>query len=324
MNNDVIKLNGMTMGMKIGTRGSKLALIQTQKIIDALKAKNQGLEVEIVVIQTSGDWQPSHGETLLSEADGGKGLFAKEIETALLDGRIDAGMHSLKDVPTFLPTGLQVSHVMERDDSRDAFICHTAGSIDELPQGAVIGTSSVRRKAILLVRRPDLKIVPLRGNVDTRLKKLRDGQVDAAILAVAGLKRLGLEDEITSYIEPESMLPAVCQGIISIQTRKNDDKITSIIDTINHEPTRMIATAERALLAVLDGSCRTPIGSYAQWTGDNNMRLRGLVASTESIDMYQFEETIKIGSIDDAHALGLRVGQKLKAQLPDGYLLSHG
>lgn len=310
--------------MKIGTRGSKLALIQTRRVADALKSKNPHINIEIVVIRTSGDWKPSQGETLLSEAAGGKGLFAKEIEMALMDGRIDIGVHSLKDVPTFMPKELDVSHVMERDDARDAFICYKASSLDELPEGAIVGTSSMRRGAIILARRPDLKIVPLRGNVDTRLKKLKDGQVDAAILAAAGLHRLGLDDEIASYLEPEAMLPAVCQGIIAMERRSDDVKTNALLDTIHHAPTGMIAEAERAVLAVLDGSCRTPIGSYAQWAGNGKMRLRGLVAATDGHDIYRHEETAPVSGDKDAYALGLRVGKALKAMTPPKLLQVHG
>jgi hydroxymethylbilane synthase len=310
--------------MKFGTRGSKLALIQTQKVIDALKAHYPDLKAEIVVIQTSGDWKPSHGETLLSAAAGGKGLFAKEIEAALLDGRIDAGVHSMKDMETFMPKELSIKHVLERDDPRDAFISPMAASLDELPEGAVIGTSSIRRASIILSRRPDLKIVPLRGNVDTRLRKLDDNQVDATLLAVAGLDRLGISDKITSYLEPEAMLPAVCQGTIGVQTRADDTKAQSLLDSIHHEPTGLQTIAERAVLAVLDGSCRTPIGSYAQWMNQSTMRLRALVASTDGTEIFKHEETAPIQTQDDAHALGLRVGNALKALTPADYLKVHG
>lgn len=310
--------------MKIGTRGSKLALIQTQKVVDLLKARNPDLAIEIVVIQTSGDWKPSHGETLLSAAAGGKGLFAKEIEMALMDGRIDIGVHSLKDVETFMDKNLTIQHVLERDDPRDAFISQKATSVDELPENAVIGTSSVRRASILLSRRPDLKIVPLRGNVDTRLKKLKDGQVDATILAVAGLNRLNLQVEVASYLEPEAMLPAVCQGIIGIQARKDDVETLALLDMINDQKTLFQAIAERAVLAVLDGSCRTPIGSYAQWLDNDEMRLRALVASPEGGDVYKHEETAVIDTVDGAHALGLRVGQALKALTPKHCLKVNG
>ena len=310
--------------MKIGTRGSKLALIQAQKIVDVVKWHHPDEDVEIIVIQTSGDWQPSHGETLLSEAQGGKGLFAKEIEMALMDGRIDVGVHSLKDVPTFLPKGLKVNHMIKREDPRDAFISIKANSLDELPEGAVVGTSSMRRKSIILSRRPDLKIVPLRGNVDTRLTKLKNGQVDATILAAAGLHRMKLDNEITSYIEPESMLPAVCQGIIALETRDNDLRTDHLLNKIHDRDTGLIATTERALLAVLDGSCRTPIGSYAQWVNAKSIRLRGIVVSSDGTQSYKAEETCIVENYDDAYALGLRVGNAIKIKTPKECLQVHG
>lgn len=310
--------------MKIGTRGSKLALIQTQQVVEALKASHPELDIEIVVIQTSGDWKPSHGETLLSAAAGGKGLFAKEIEIALMEGRIDVGVHSLKDVETFMSKDLTIRHVLERDDPRDAFISPRAASIDELPAGAVVGTASVRRGSIILARRPDLKIVPLRGNVDTRLRKLKDGQVDATILAVAGLNRLDLTHEVTSYLEPESMLPAVCQGIIGLQARVNDNATLAALDAINHEPSHYQAIAERAVLSVLDGSCRTPIGSYGQWVDATTMRLRALVAASDGGAVYTHEETASVTTTEDAQALGLRVGKVLRAMTPQECLAVNG
>jgi len=311
--------------LKIGTRGSKLALIQAQKLIETLKSAHPTLGLELVVIETSGDWKPSHGEQLLSDVDGGKGLFAKEIELALIDGRIDVGVHSLKDVPTFLPRGLQVQHVLPREDARDAFISQKATSIDELPEGATVGTSSMRRKSIMLSRRPDLNIVPLRGNVDTRLRKLKEGQVDATILAACGLQRMELQNEIASLMEPEAMLPAVCQGIIGMEIRENDTRTSAALDVIHDDKTGMVADAERSVLAVLDGSCRTPIGSYAQWGEDGQqMRLRALVASPDGFEIYTAEETVKVETNADAHALGLRVGQKLKAKTPKHYLQIHG
>jgi hydroxymethylbilane synthase len=311
------------MSIRIGTRGSKLALIQAQKVAEAIKVACPDTDIEIVVIQTSGDWKPSQGETLLSAVAGGKGLFAKEIEMALMDGRINVGVHSLKDVETFMPAELEIRHVLTRDDPRDAFISHKCDSIESLPQGATVGTSSVRRGAILLSMRPDLKIVPLRGNVDTRLEKLANGQVDATLLAVAGLSRLGLTDKITEYIAPETMLPAVCQGVIGLQIMKGDDATAAILDTIHNEQTGMIAAAERSLLSILDGSCRTPIGSFAQWVGDDTMRLRGLVTSHDGTDTYAHEETTTINTTSDAIALGIRVGTAIKTMTPEKFLQAY-
>ncbi len=309
--------------MKIGTRGSKLALIQAQKLLKLIQAKNPNLSIEIVVIETSGDWKPSHGETLLSEADGGKGLFAKEIEMAILDGRVDVGVHSLKDVPTFLPKGLIVDHVLDRDNPCDAFISKIAKTVNDLPQNATVGTSSMRRGSILLSHRPDLNIVPLRGNVDTRLKKLEDGQVDATILAAAGLERMGLESKIASYLSVEEMLPAVCQGIIAMEIRENDTRTSEILDSIHDHKTGLLAVAERATLSVLDGSCRTPIGSYAEFVEEDKMRLRALVASPDGSDICDADETENVVTIEDALALGTRVGELIKAKTPKQYLQAH-
>lgn len=309
--------------IKIGTRGSKLALIQAQKVLHAIQSAHPDRTVELVVIETSGDWKPSHGETLLSEASGGKGLFTKELEMALVDGRVDVGVHSLKDVPTFLPEELTINHVLERDDPRDAFISLKADNLNDLPQEAVLGTSSMRRAAIALSKRPDLKIVPLRGNVDTRLQKIADGQVDATFLAAAGLKRMGLEDKITSCLSVDEMLPAVSQGIIAMQIRTGDDEMAKILDAISHEPTHLVAVAERAVLEILDGSCRTPIGSYASLDGDM-MSLSGLVAEGDGSNIYSAQDNGVVKNAEDAHALGVRVGQAILAKMPAGYKIAHG
>jgi hydroxymethylbilane synthase len=284
------------------------------------------LDIEISIIQTSGDWKPSHGETLLSAAAGGKGLFAKEIEMALMNEQIDVGVHSLKDIETFMPDNLCINHVLPREDARDAFISHKAKTIQDLPSNAVVGTSSVRRGAFIQSYRPDIKIVPFRGNVDTRLKKLDEGQVDATLLAAAGLERLGITDVITSYIEPETMLPAVCQGIIGMQIRKYDTAIIDLLNKIHDKKTSMIAKAERAVLKVLDGSCRTPIGSYAQWIDSKKttMRLRAMVLSPDGQDIFKHEETTSISSDDEARAFGKKVGDTIKGMTPNNYLKVYG
>ncbi len=189
----------MTDTLRIGTRGSKLAMVQTHMVVDAVRRVHPGLMVEVKEILTSGDWKPEHGETRLAEAAGGKGLFAKEIERALLDGEIDCGVHSLKDMPSFLPPGLEIPFVLEREDPRDVFLSHQYDSLESMPAGSVVGTSALRRQAFILQKRPDLKVVPLRGNVPTRIEKMKSGQVGALVLASAGLRRLGLESEIKQY-----------------------------------------------------------------------------------------------------------------------------
>ncbi|NBX66853.1 MAG: hydroxymethylbilane synthase [Proteobacteria bacterium] len=308
--------------LRIGTRGSKLALVQTESVCNALRTAHPDLEIEVVIIKASGDWKPAQGEVRLSEQAGGKGQFVKDIEEYILNGHVDVGVHSLKDVPTIMPAGLALNHFMPRGDARDVFISKKAVSLDELPEGTVIGTSSVRRQAIILNRRPDLKVVTFRGNIDTRIEKLLAGQVDAIILAAVGLKRLGREDVISSYIEPEAMLPAVGQGVIAIETRDNDHAIHALFEPINHQPTRLAVLAERALVAVLNGSCGTPIGSYALFTDNGEMRLRGLLASPDGTEMFEAEETAFVTSEDDAHALGLRVGRSLKSLVPEAVLLA--
>jgi len=315
-------LNPRFMKLKVGTRGSKLALTQTNMVCDALTSANPGLEIEVVVIKAAGDWKPAQGEVRLSETAGGKGQFVKDIEEYILNGHIDIGVHSLKDVPTHMPAGLTLGHFTERDDPRDVFISKTAKSLDELPAGAVVGTASVRRQAVILNRRPDLKVVTLRGNIDTRLEKLNNGQCDAIVLAAVGLKRIGRDHVISSYIEPEAMLPAVGQGVLAIESRENDTETHRILESVNHEPTRLIVQAERALLAALNGSCGTPIGSFAQWNNDGAMRLRGFFASPDGAEMYHAEETSSVKTSDDASALGLRLGRELKTMIPESVLLS--
>jgi hydroxymethylbilane synthase len=291
--------------LRIGTRGSPLALAQANETKARLLAAHADLDasgIEIVVIKTSGD---RIQDRPLAEA-GGKGLFTKEIEEALLDRRIDLAVHSMKDVPTVLPDGLVMAAFLPREDPRDALI--GAASIAALPEGAVIGTASLRRQAILLHKRPDLRIVSLRGNVQTRLAKLREGQVQATLLALAGLRRLGLEREITGIIEPEEMLPAVAQGAIGIECRADDEPTRTRLYALNDPTTEVRVSAERALLAALDGSCRTPIAALAILTGDA-LHLRALIVTP---DGRRAEATVRDGAVADAARLGLDAGAELK------------
>jgi hydroxymethylbilane synthase len=308
--------------IKIGTRGSPLALKQTQMVCEALACAFPDLKVETRIIKTSGDWRPEEGERRLLEAEGGKGLFAKEIEEELLAGTIDAAVHSMKDMPTFLPKGLVIRHMLPREDVRDALLCQDRGlrGLADLPHGAVVGTASVRRQAFLLSQRPDLKIVPLRGNVQTRIEKLRSGQVDATLLAVAGLKRLGLENEIDVALEPQEMLPAAGQGAVGIEIKENNTNILAIFDQIIHAPTYLCVTAERALLGVLDGSCHTPIGAYAVLDGQGHMILHGSVASLDGREIYRDHVSGIIQSAQDAEMLGQTLGQRLKDKVPEALL----
>ena len=309
----------MTKALRIGTRGSKLAMIQTGMVREELRRCHPTLETEIVEILTSGDWQPAHGETRLSETLGGKGLFAKEIQAALLAGRIDCGVHSMKDMPSFLPQGLILEHVLPREDARDAFLSNKYKTLADLPQGATVGTSSTRRASMILAVRPDLKIVPLRGNVPTRIEKLRAGKADAIILALAGLKRLGLEHEIASIIEIAEMLPAACQGIVGIEMRGDDVRRREIFDALHCGETGLRAAAERAALQTLNGSCQTPIGAYSA-IENGRMALRVAVLSLDGRQRYEETKTAPVATDAQAAALGAEIGNILKERVPPALL----
>lgn len=305
---------------KIGTRGSKLALIQAETVQDAIKRLHPDVQTEIIVIKTSGDWKPQDGETRLVETEGGKGLFAREIEKALMDGTIDCGVHSLKDMPSFLPDGLVVDHVLPREDARDAFISAKYKSLDDLPPGAVVGTSSLRRQAFVLAHRPDVTVVPIRGNVDTRLQKLRDGQADATILAMAGLNRMGLQKEATAALAPEDMLPACGQGAVCIEIREGDDRAAALLNPLHCFETGLCVFAEREVLRVLDGSCHTPIAAYAVIESDGLMWLRALVADERGQSLYYEAGRAEVEGIEGAKAFGRDIGQKLKDVIPPDLL----
>jgi len=292
--------------LRLGTRGSPLALTQARMVRQALAAAH-GFEpekIEIVTIRTSGDRVQDRP---LAEV-GGKGLFTKEIEEALIAGSIDFAVHSSKDMPTVLPDGLLLSAFMPREDPRDAFISRKANSIAALPKGATVGTASLRRQAMLKRLRPDLVVVPLRGNVETRLRKLDEGVADATLLAIAGLKRLGLADAATAVLDAEAFLPAVGQGAIGIETRTSDTKTRDVVASINHPDTAHALTAERAFLAVLDGSCRTPIAGHATIT-NGNIRFRGMIVKPDGSEWF---ETLREGDVRDAEKLGADAGAELK------------
>jgi hydroxymethylbilane synthase len=295
--------------VRIGTRGSPLALAQAYQTRDKLKAAHPELAeegaLEIIIIKTTGD-------KILSQplADiGGKGLFTKEIDDALLDGQIDIAVHSMKDVPTYLPEGTILPCNLPREDVRDAFICPTASSLAELPAGSVVGSASLRRQSQILHKYPHLKVENFRGNVQTRLRKLNEGSVQATLLALAGLKRLDMTQHITAILETEDMLPAIAQGAIGIACRTGDEKMEEYLASLNHEDTRLAITCERTFLATLDGSCRTPIAGLAQRTEDG-CSFRGLVATP---DGKQVLETSRKGNFshDDMVALAKDAGQEL-------------
>jgi hydroxymethylbilane synthase len=292
--------------LRIGSRGSPLALVQAREVQSRLaKACSLAIErIEINVIRTSGD---TIQDRPLADA-GGKGLFTKEIEEALSAGAIDLAVHSSKDMPTLLPAGLVLAAFLPREDARDAFIGRAAKSLTELPHGAAVGTSSPRRQALLKHLRPDLAIVPMRGNVDTRLRKLAAGEADATLLAVAGLKRLGLMAAATRVLDIDEFLPAVGQGAIGLEAREDDARTRALIAAINDADTEIALAAERAFLAVLDGSCRTPIAGHARIDGDA-IYFRGMIAK---LDGSAALEVTRKGRRSDAAALGTDAGRELK------------
>jgi hydroxymethylbilane synthase len=269
--------------IRIGTRGSPLALAQAREVQQRLDAAHGAgkLAFEVRVIKTSGD---RIQDRPLAEV-GGKGLFTKEIEEALLAGEVDIAVHSMKDMPTLLPAGLTVACFLPRADVRDAFISLKAASLSALPKGAVVATSSLRRQAQVKHLRPDLAVVPIRGNVDTRLRKLEEGLADATLLAMAGLKRLGLDDRAKSPVPVEEMLPAVAQGVIGVETRSDDAAMASLLAPINQESTALAVTAERAFLAKLEGSCRTPIAGLAEVAG-GRLAFRGMILAPDGTQCY--------------------------------------
>ncbi|HFD4267053.1 TPA: hydroxymethylbilane synthase [Vibrio parahaemolyticus] len=289
--------------IRIATRKSPLALWQAHFVKDALQATHPGLEVELVTMVTKGDVIL---DTPLAKV-GGKGLFVKELEVAMLEDRADLAVHSMKDVPVDFPEGLGLVTICEREDPRDAFVSNTYSSIDELPQGAVVGTCSLRRQCQLKEYRPDIIIKELRGNVGTRLGKLDAGEYDAIILAAAGLKRLKLEDRIRSFIEPEQSLPAVGQGAVGIECRVDDERLLKLLEPLNHKDTADRVLCERAMNLTLDGGCQVPIGSYALLEGDE-IWLRALVGEPDGSEIVRGEVR---GHRKDGEALGIQLANEL-------------
>jgi hydroxymethylbilane synthase len=289
--------------LKIGTRASKLALWQANWVKSALIEAYPQQNIELVTIKTKGD---KILDVPLAKV-GGKGLFVKEIEQALLDGRIDIAVHSMKDMPAEIPAGLYIGAIPARGDSADVLISKNDLHFSELKQGGVIGTSSLRRGAQIRHMRPDIVIVPLRGNVETRLKKLQTENMDAVVLAAAGVKRLNLEHRITEYLDSDIMLPAVGQGALSIEIRQNDPDIQSIIETLDDPHTRAIVTGERAFLNYLGGSCQVPIAGHGEINRDT-FNLTGLVAD---LDGSRILKATLSGSTDSTETIGIRLAQQL-------------
>lgn len=310
--------HGRDPALRVGTRGSPLALIQTRDFIARARAASPVQAFEEQVIRTTGDATQAAG-TRLAEI-GGKGLFAKEIHEALADGRIDLAVHSLKDLETELPPGVVLGCTLAREDPRDALIlgpgCGAAKQADPyacLPLGAVIGTASVRRQAQLLHARPDLSAITLRGNVQTRLEKVANGACAASLLAYAGLRRLGLAERASLVLDTEAMLPAVCQGIVGVTVRAGDTELRTLLAAVEDQAARAAASAERAMLAALDGSCRTPIGGYARVLANGDLHLSGLVARADG--SFLLRRALQ-GAAADAARIGAELGASLRADSP--------
>ena len=304
----------MVRHMRIGTRGSPLALAQAQETRRTIAA-SQGIaedKIEIIVIRTSGDMIQDRA---LSEA-GGKGLFTRELDIAMLEKRIDIAVHSSKDLPTILPEGIVVAGYLPREDVRDALISNKARTIADLPKDARIGTASLRRAAQLKRLRPDFRIELLRGNVETRLSRIREGAVDATLLAHAGLRRLGLAHHAAAILDLKDFLPAVGQGAVGITARPDDEATLNALSPILAADTGLAVTTERAFLRVLDGSCRTPIAGLAT-VADGRIYFRGMVLRPDGSDSREVEDS---GPVDQAVAIGTRAGTAMRSQLPPGFM----
>ncbi len=297
----------------IATRESPLALWQAEYVRDALQRAHPGLQVELLGMTSRGD---KLLDIPLAKV-GGKGLFVKELETALLDGSADIAVHSMKDVPMEFPTGLCLGVVCEREDPTDAFVSNRYASIDDMPAGAVVGTSSLRRECQLRARRPDLQVNFLRGNVNTRLRKLDDGEYDAIILASAGLKRLGMHERIAASMSPDESLPAGGQGAVGIELREDDHELRGLLSPLHDPVTAARVTAERAMNRRLQGSCEVPIACFAEFLENGDLRLRGLVGRADGSEILRAEAS---GRSDDAQAIGEQVAEALLAQGADAIL----
>lgn len=303
--------------IRIGTRASPLAMAQAHETRNRLIAAHDLPPEAVIIIDmtTTGDRRL---ELKLGEI-GGKGLFTKEIEAALVDRSTDLAVHSMKDMPTVLPDGMEISTLLPREDVRDAFISPKFNSIDDLPAGSLVGTASLRRQAQLLHRRPDLKVGLFRGNVQTRLRKLDEGEADATFLAMAGLSRLGMTHVATAALETEEMLPAVAQGAVGIEIRSDDDAIREVLAPLNCKETEIRTNAERAFLNALDGSCRTPIASLAIIEGDK-LILRGEILRPDGSERHA---TRREGPLSDAVAMGRDAGAELRAKGGPDFFVGH-
>lgn len=302
----------MARELRLGTRGSQLARTQSELVAQGLKARHAGLAITVVAITTSGD---RITDAPLAKV-GGKGLFIKEIEEALLRGEVDLAVHSMKDVPTEVAPGLTIAAVTERETPYDVLISRRGETLDTLPTGARVGTSSLRRQAQLLHYRPDLTVVPLRGNVDTRLRKLDREALDAIVVAGAGISRLGLQGRITQVLPLEISLPAIGQGALGVEIRRNDHQTRTLVEPLNHRSTALTITAERALLKRLGGGCQVPIAAHGH-LDEGQLRLMGLVVRPDGTGMIRGEIT---GRGEEAEALGTALAEDLLARGADRIL----
>jgi hydroxymethylbilane synthase len=302
--------------LRIGTRGSPLALAQARQVRERLAAAH-GLAPEAIAIATIRTTGDAIRDRPLADL-GGKGLFTKEIEEALASGAVDLAVHSAKDMPTVLPAGLAIAATLPREDARDVFISRKGANLRDLPPGAMVGTASLRRQALVKRLRPDLGVVALRGNVETRLRKLDEGAADAILLALAGLKRLGLANAVTAILPVDEFLPAVGQGIIAIETREDDGRTRALLDPVNDGAAATALAAERAFLAVLDGSCRTPIAGHAI-VAAGRLQFRGLVAKPDGRAVH---ETVRQGAAADAARLGSDAGRELRMRAGSDFFVT--
>jgi len=300
------------MILRIGTRGSRLALAQSEWVKKKIEGRHPQVQAELVRIKTTGD---KILDSPLSKV-GGKGLFVKEIEEALLRKQVDLAVHSMKDIPVELPEGLTLSTFPEREDPRDAFVSIKYENLEQLPKGARVGTSSLRRSAQLLDIRPDLKLVPLRGNVDTRLRKLEAGDFQAIILAAAGLRRLGLADRISQMISTDQILPAIGQGVLGLEVRHDDEQTIGLIGFLNHEETKVTVIAERAFLRELEGGCQVPMAAFCRLNGDE-LQLEGMIGELDGSKVIRDKIT---GAWNEAENLGISLARRLLASGADKIL----
>lgn len=293
--------------LKIATRKSPLALWQAEEVARLLKHYHPDLQIELVTMTTQGD---KILDTPLAKI-GGKGLFVKELEVGMLEGVADIAVHSMKDVPMAFPEGLHLAVVLERENPRDAFVSNTYESLSELPLNSKVGTCSLRRQTQLKEARPDIEILDLRGNVNTRLAKLDNGEYDGIILATAGLKRLGFDNRITEVISTQQSLPAIGQGAVGVECRQDDEYVNGLLAPLNHPETALRIQAERAQNTRLNGGCQIPIGGYAELLGNDRIRLRGLIGYPDGSEIFRSE---KESDIKDAEALGIEVAEDLLSQ----------